>query len=97
MGKNERQAYLKAIRSRYRNAGNKAKVTILDEFCAICEYHRKYTIRLLNLPGEPRKKQRAGRKPVNASLRLLMAACSNRQHQGATVRFLTKNRHSYLL
>ena len=55
MGKNERQAHLKAIRSRYRNAGKKAKVTILDEFCAVCEYHRKYAIRLLNLPGKPQK------------------------------------------
>ena len=48
MGKNERQAYLKAIRSRYRRAGKKTKVTILDEFCAVCGYHRKYAIRLLN-------------------------------------------------
>ena len=31
MGKNERQAYLKAIRSRYRRAIKKVKVTILDE------------------------------------------------------------------
>ena len=38
MGKNACQAYLKAIRSRYRNAGKKAKVTILDEFCAAGEY-----------------------------------------------------------
>ena len=35
MGKNERQAYLKAIRSRYRRARKKVKVTILDEFCAV--------------------------------------------------------------
>ena len=31
MGKNERQAYLKAIRLRYRRARKKIKVTILDE------------------------------------------------------------------
>jgi len=49
MGKNERQDYLQAIRSCYRNAGKKAKVTILDEFCAVCEYHCKYATRLLNL------------------------------------------------
>jgi len=35
MGKNERQAYLKAIRPRYQRADKKAKFTILDEFCAI--------------------------------------------------------------
>jgi len=73
MGKNERQAYLEAIRSRYRNAGKKTKVTILDEFCAVCEYHRKYAIRLLNLTGKPKKKRRAGRKPVYASAEFLTA------------------------
>jgi hypothetical protein len=67
MGKKERQAYLKAIRSRYWRAGKKAKETILDEFCAVCGYHRKYAIRLLNQRGKPRKKRRPGRKPVYAS------------------------------
>lgn len=73
MGKNERQAYLKAIRTRYRRARKKVKVTILDEFCAVCGYHRKYAIRLLNQRGKPRKKRRAGRKPVYASAELLTA------------------------
>ena len=73
MGKNERQAYLKAIRSRYRRAGKKAKVTILDEFCAVCDYHRKYAIRLLNQHRKPRRKRRPGRKPVYASAELLTA------------------------
>jgi hypothetical protein len=37
MGKNERQAYLKAIRPRYRRATTrKSKAVILDEFCAVC-------------------------------------------------------------
>jgi len=34
----------------------KVKVTILDEFCAVCGYHRKYAIRLLNQGAKPRKK-----------------------------------------
>ena len=38
MGKNERQAYLKAIRSRYRRATRKSKAVILDGFCAVCGY-----------------------------------------------------------
>ena len=46
MGKNERQAYLKDIRSRHRRTSKKAKAAILDEFCAICGYHRKYAIPL---------------------------------------------------
>jgi hypothetical protein len=73
VGKNERQAYLKAIRTRYWRAGKKAKVTILDEFCAVCSYHRKYAIRLLNERGKPRVKQRPGRKSVYASTELLTA------------------------
>ena len=54
MGKTERQAYLKAIRSRYRRARKKVKVTILDEFCSVCGYNRKYAIRLLNQRAKPR-------------------------------------------
>ena len=73
MGKNERQAYLKAIRSRYRRARKKVKVTILDEFCAVCGYNRKYAIRLLNQCGKPRQKRRPGRKPIYASPELLTA------------------------
>jgi len=73
VGKNERQAYLKAIRSRYRRARKKAKITILDEFCSVCGYHRKYAIRLLNKRTKPRKRRRPGRKPVYASAELLLA------------------------
>ena len=59
MGKNERQAYLQAIRLRYRRARRRTKTTILDEFCAFCGYHRKNAIRLVNRsargpqPGHP--------------------------------------------
>ena len=73
MGKSERQAYLKAIRSRYWRARKKTKVTILNEFCAVCGYNRKYAIRLLNQPSTPKKKRLAGRKPIYASPELLMA------------------------
>ncbi len=52
-GKNERHSYLKAIRPRYRRAGKKARATLLDEFCAVCGYHRKQAIRLLNQSGKP--------------------------------------------
>jgi len=39
MGKNESQAYLKAIRPRYRRARKKVKVTILNEFCSVAMSH----------------------------------------------------------
>jgi hypothetical protein len=48
MGKQERRAYLEAIRTRYRRAGKAGKSAILDEFCAVCSYHRKYALRLLS-------------------------------------------------
>lgn len=73
MGKNERQAYLKAIRARYRRARKKVKVTILDEFCIVCGYNRKYAIRLLNQRAKTTNKRRAGPKPVYASPELLTA------------------------
>jgi hypothetical protein len=36
--------YLQAIRIRYRTAPKDTKTTILDEFCTICGYNRKYAI-----------------------------------------------------
>ena len=48
MGKRERQAYLEAIRKRYRQVPDVAdKGKILDEFCSVCGYQRKYAIRLI--------------------------------------------------
>jgi len=47
MGKQARQEYLAAIRKRYHLAGKKEKRAILDEFCKVCDYNRKYAIRLL--------------------------------------------------
>lgn len=47
MGKQERRAYLEAIRTRYRRAGKAGKTSILNEFCAVCGYHRKYALQLL--------------------------------------------------
>ena len=73
MGKNERRAYLKAIRCRYRRARKRDKVTILDEFCCVCGYNRKYAIRLLNRHQKTRKKRRSGPKPIYASAELLLA------------------------
>lgn len=50
MGKNERKAYLDEIRLRYRKGNKKLKTQILDEFCAVCGYHRKYALNLLWAP-----------------------------------------------
>lgn len=61
MGKRERRAYLDAIRARYRRAKKAGKTAILDEFCAVCGYHRKYALRLLSRPF--RRKAKAPSKP----------------------------------
>ena len=49
---NGKREYLKAIRERYKNATKKQKRKILDEFCAVYEYNRKYAIRLINGIGK---------------------------------------------
>jgi hypothetical protein len=51
-----RWEYLQAVYPRYRQARRREKQRILDEFCRIAGYHRKYAIRLLNgpPPGGPR-------------------------------------------
>jgi hypothetical protein len=65
MGKQERRAYLQAISKRYCRSDKTNKQKILDEFCAVCGYARKYAIRLLNRKQDsqslPRK--RPGAKP----------------------------------
>ena len=65
MGKQERRAYLEAIRARYRRARKTGKSAILNEFCAVCGYHRKYALRLLGVQHKRPKK--AARKPGPAS------------------------------
>jgi hypothetical protein len=60
-----RRDYLQRIYPRYRDASNREKGRILDEFCANCGYHRKYAIRLLNgAPPEskPVRRPRRGRR-----------------------------------
>lgn len=59
--------YLSAIKSRYKMASRSEKGSILDEFCRVCGYNRKYAIRLLNATGKtlhPKNLSRRGRKKV---------------------------------
>jgi hypothetical protein len=50
VGQAARWEYLRVIYGRYSKAEGKAKGGMLDEFCLITGYHRKYAIRLLNGP-----------------------------------------------
>lgn len=62
MSLQSKREYLGQIRSRYHRAGRVHKIKILDEYCQVCGYDRKYAIkRLAADPRRPRRK--AGRKP----------------------------------
>lgn len=70
MSRKEKFAYLLAIRLRYHRATRKGKRLILDEFCTICGYNRKYAIRRLNRSSN-RVKSRPGRKSRYTSPKFL--------------------------
>lgn len=58
----EKRSYLIEIRERYRHAKRCEQTKILDEFCAICRYNRKYAIRLLQKPLVFKKIKRGAHK-----------------------------------
>lgn len=63
MNQREKETYLEAIRKRYRQGTRAQKTQILEEFCAVCKYHRKYAINLLNAPyRRVKEKKQRGRK-----------------------------------
>ena len=60
MGRHE---YLRAIYDRYRRSSAEVKGKILDEFCRVCDCHRKHAIRLLRGPrpeAHPRPRRPRG-------------------------------------
>jgi hypothetical protein len=58
-----KKEYLAKIRTRYKTASKKEKKLILDEFCKVCTYNRKYAIRLINsTPTVHRTTVKRGRK-----------------------------------
>jgi hypothetical protein len=65
-----KKEYLANIHGRYQRAGREHKSKILDEFCAVCAYHRKFALRLLNRPLR-RRRRRPGPKPRYEPERLL--------------------------
>lgn len=55
MENNFKMQYFRSIYERYRRASKRLKAKILDEFCKVCGYNRKYAIGKLNgLPIEER-------------------------------------------
>ncbi len=58
MSLSSKKEYLGRIHGRYQRVGREHKGRILDEFCAVCGYHRKSALRLLHrplVPGTARK------------------------------------------
>jgi len=56
MSKRAKREYLREIQERYKTATKQEKKIILDEFCKVCGYNRKYAIRILNKPPSKRTK-----------------------------------------
>jgi len=74
MSNGSKQEYLSAIRSRYLTATKLEKQAILDEFCAVCGYNRKYAIRVLQRQPQsqlPSSKSKRGRKKKYHLLELI--------------------------
>ena len=56
-----KQVLLNEIYDRYRQATRADKGKILDEFCAMCSYHRKHATRILNQKRYKRRKVKVKR------------------------------------
>ena len=66
MSNASKREYHLAIRDRYHSGSKTTKRIMLDEFCRVCGYNRKYAIRLLNARLRPERdlhRQRPGRQP----------------------------------
>jgi hypothetical protein len=69
MSRKSKWEYLKTIHPRYQKADPEARRQILNEFCQVCGYNRKYAIRLLNGPPPSRhSKQSRTRSPIYGPL-----------------------------
>ena len=65
MSRKSKNEYLHEIRERYHRGLKEEKQKILDEFCNVCDYNRKYAIRILNQKQSSEnktEKKRAGPK-----------------------------------
>ena len=68
MGRKSRWEYLRMIHPRYRDASREEKGRILNEFCKVTGYNRKYSVRVLNGPPPERQPpRRRARKPSYGS------------------------------
>jgi len=68
MSQKSKREYLLAIWGRYQRVGRRFKSKILDEFCAVCGYARKYAIGLLNRKPRLREKRPGPKRKYDAVL-----------------------------
>jgi hypothetical protein len=86
MGQTAKREYLIAIWDRYHRVGRRFKSKILDEFCSVCGYARKYAIALLRRrpkrrrrsPGPQRRYDAAVLAPLKAIWLASEQMCSKR-------------------
>jgi hypothetical protein len=64
IGASTRAELVHAIAERYRAGSKQERARILDEFVAVTGYHRKHSIRLLNVPTETGTRGRSMRLPI---------------------------------
>ena len=81
MSQKSRWDYLKAIYTRYHKVSKELRARILDEFCQVCGYNRKYAIRLLNGPA-PQKPTDTAQRHVAPTYGAKVISCSVR-HLGS--------------
>jgi len=74
-----KREYVLAIWDRYQRVGRRFKSKILDEFCAVCGYTRKYAIGLLNRKPRRRRKKPGPARQYDAAvlgpLKVIWLAC----------------------
>ena len=59
-----RMQYLQSIYTRYHRATKKEKSRILDEFCKVCDFHRKHALRLLGKSRPMAQRPKIRRRPT---------------------------------
>ena len=66
MSRTSKREYILMIYPRYQKARKAARQEILNEFCQVCGYNRKYAIRVLNgpLPTLSKKQPPKKRAPI---------------------------------
>jgi len=68
MGAKSKKEYLLAIWGRYQRVGRKFRSKILDEFCSVCGYARKYAIGLLSRKPRQRRRRPGPRRRYDAKV-----------------------------